>query len=154
MSIDPASVRLLRDKVLLRRVAYEHPVLVVVGIKLNRGEVVAIGPGKRKRRLVHYARAPGSLTDGVRLEDGPERVGADGAPLLHVMRVKVGEVVEFSPVKHDREFEYGGEQYVIISEGSIYGIDRSGSNSAAILSQRSAGWEKGRNGAKDTFLAR
>ena len=48
MSIDPASVRLLRDKVLLRRVAYEHPVLVVVGIKLNRGEVVAIGPGGKE----------------------------------------------------------------------------------------------------------
>ena len=147
-------MRPLRDNVVLRRIPYEHPSLAVVGVKLNKGIVVAIGPGKRIRRLVHYRRAEESLVEGVWLPDGAERVKRDGKPLVRPMRVAVGDVVEFSPNQHTIEFELDGERLVLISEQSIYWKDRSGSRSEAILAQRPAGWERGRNGAADTFLAR
>jgi co-chaperonin GroES (HSP10) len=152
--LNPETVRPLRDSVLLKRIPYKHPILVTVGIKLNKGEVIAIGPGRRVKRLVRYRRGEGKLTGDIYMPDGAERVGKDGKPLIRPMRVAIGDVVEFSPYKHQREFTFRGEHYVVLPEQSIYGRDPTRSQSEAALSQRSAGWETGRGGQKDTFLAR
>jgi co-chaperonin GroES (HSP10) len=147
--IDPASVRPTRDNVLLRLVPYKHEFLEVRGIALNKGEVVAIGPGRRIRKLVRYRRGEGFLSGDLLLPDGDERVDKNGAPLIRPMRVKVGEWVEFSNYKHMIEFEYSGEQYVLLPEQSIYGKDLTQSQSQAILAQRTAGYSR-----DGSFLAR
>lgn len=144
-------IRPLRDNVVLQRLPYEHPVLAVVGIRLNKGRAVAVGPGRRIRQLIHYRRAEDSLVEGVWLPDGAERV-KDGKPLIRPMRVAVGDIVEFSPNQHTIDFEVDGERYVLISEQSIYWKDNEGAGE--VLAQRPSGWERGRNGSKDTFLAR
>lgn len=141
-------IKPLRDNVLLRAMPYEHETLAMPLIKINRGEVIAIGPGRRVRRLVHYKRAEGSLTEGVWLPDGPE------TGQIRPMRVKVGDIVDYSRNKHTLDFEFEGQPCVLIAEQSIYGRDVSGEKGHAILAARPAGWERGRNGAADTFLAR
>ena len=149
MDIDPkvagiaSRIRPLKDRVCIQRLEYKHDFLEVVGITLNKGVIVAVGEGRHLRRLVEYRKAEGALTGSIFLPDGPY------TGKIRPMRVSVGQVVEYSPNKHDLEFDLDGETFVLIPEQSIYGIDKSESRSLAILSQRSAGWERG-----GSFLAR
>jgi hypothetical protein len=57
------------------------------------------------------------------------------------MRVKPGDVVEFSP-RGQVEFELMGEPYVMIWEQSIMGVDPDKSQSAALLFSKSAGFDR------------
>lgn len=140
MRIDPDSVRLLRDLVLVRRLPLEHATLAMPGVTLNRGVIHAVGPGRRVKRLVRYKAGEGMLGGDIYLPDGPE------TGKIRPMRVQPEQVVEFSPYKHQLDFEWEGEKYVIIPEQSIYGVDH---GNTTILHQRIAGYERG-----GTFLAR
>lgn len=139
------SIRPLTDRVLIQRFEYEHPTLAVVGVKLEKGLVLAVGPGKPRRRLVRFDKAMGHLnTDGaLYFEDGAYL----NAP-PHPMPVKPGDVVEFSP-RGQTEWhpdtcglDYEGPPLVWIRAGSIYGIDPHESKAFALLWQQSAGYDR------------
>ena len=76
----------------------------------------------------------------------------DGAETgkIRPMRVKVGDVVEFSP-RNQFEFEFEGEKYAMIWEQSIYGTTND-SRSQALLWQQSAGYDKNGNFLPGTEL--
>lgn len=128
----------LRDWVLIKRTAYKHAVLEVVGIDLNKGQIVAVGPGRRVKRKVKWLSDPDNLDAGYfETETGPERVNKDGSPMVRPMSLKVGDYVEFSP-RGQVEVEVDGESFVMVRESSIYWTTND-SQSSAILEQRSAG---------------
>ncbi len=123
----------VHDRVLVKRFDYQHPVLAVVGIVLQKGVVVAVGPGKPRRRKLPFKHG----TDSGRtlwFEDGDETGGR------HPMVVKPGDVVEFSP-RGQVETEIDGELFVMIRLGSIYGITND-SKHEAMLWQQSAGYDR------------
>lgn len=131
------TVRPLQDYVLVQRLEYEHPILAVIGVTLQKGIVVAVGPGKRKRRRVRFDLLEGHMSTqrSLYFEDGPELSGK-----LHCMPVKAGEVVEFSP-RNQIEWEYEGEKLVWIKAGAIYGTTND-SKAEALLWQQSAGTDR------------
>jgi len=133
------TVRPLEDRVLVQRLEYEHPTLAVVGVTLQKGIVVAVGPGKRKRRKVRFDLLQGHLSSerSLYFEDGPEIGG------IHKMPVSVGDVVEFSP-RNQIEWEKDGEKLVWIKAGAIYGTTNE-SKSEALLWQQSAGTDRNGN---------
>jgi len=130
------TVRPLEDRVLIQRLEYEHPILAVVGVTLQKGIVVAVGPGKRKRKKVRFDLLQGHLSTerALYFEDGPETGG------LHEMPVEPGSVVEFSP-RNQIEWEYEGEKLVWIKASAIYGTTND-SKSEALLFQSSAGTDR------------
>ena len=130
------TVKPLEDRVLIQRLEYEHPILAVVGVTLQKGIVVAAGPGKRKRKKVRFDLLQGHLCTerALYFEDGPETGG------VHPMPVKVGECVEFSP-RNQIEWEYEGEKLVWVKAGAIYGTTND-SRSEALLWQQSAGHDR------------
>jgi hypothetical protein len=73
-------------------------------------------------------------TGALYFEDGDE------TGKIRPVRVKVGDVVEFSP-RNQIEFEHDGEQYVMIWDQAIYGTTND-SQSAALLWQQSAGHDR------------
>jgi co-chaperonin GroES (HSP10) len=131
------TVRPLQDYVLVQRLEYEHPILAVIGVTLQKGIVVAVGPGKRKRRRVRFDLLEGHMSTqrSLYFEDGPELSGK-----LHLMPVKAGEVVEFSP-RNQIEWEYEGQKLVWIKAGAIYGTTND-SKAEALLWQQSAGTDR------------
>lgn len=125
-------LKVLRDRVAIRRMDYKNPYIAVVGVALQKGEVVAIGAGRRVRRKTKFSGMPGHPP--IWFEDGAET----GKVLP--MQVKVGDFVEFSP-REQFEFEFNGEKLVMIWQNSIYYIsDDSPSN--ALLFQQSAGYDR------------
>jgi co-chaperonin GroES (HSP10) len=130
------TVRPLLDRVLIQRLEYAHPILAVTGITLQKGLVVAVGPGKRKKKKVRFDLLEGHLSTNRALyfEDGNEIGG------IHPMPCKVGDVVEFSP-RNQIEDEIFGEKLVWIRAGSIYGTTND-SRSEALLWQQSAGTDR------------
>lgn len=141
-------IRPLDDRVLVSRFQYQHPILAVVGVKLEKGVVVAAGPGKQRRRKQRFKLGPDAGFRDVFFEDGDLR----NAP-RHPMPVKVGDVVEFSP-RGQTEVEIDGEALVVIRAGSIYGTT-SDSKSEAMLWQESAGYDRNGNflpAGAETFL--
>jgi co-chaperonin GroES (HSP10) len=88
--------------------------LFVAGIELHKGVVVAAGPGRRMRRRVPYRLQEGKNADAVWVEDGPE------TGKIRPMRVKVGDVVEYS-FRNAKKFVYAAEELVMVPEQSIYG---------------------------------
>lgn len=123
--------RPLRDRVLIKPFEFQHPLLYVAGIKLHKGEVVAVGPGRRMRRKVPFRKHAGYDQGAVWVEDGDE------TGQVRPMRVKVGDVVEYS-FRGTFEFRYEGENYVMVPEQSIYARDPTGSKHVAVLEPRSA----------------
>lgn len=123
--------RPLRDRVLVKPFEFEHPLLYVDGIKLHKGEVIAVGPGRRMRRKVPFRKMPGVEAGAVWVEDGDE------TGKVRPMRVKPGDVVEYS-FRGTFEFRFEGEKYVMVPEQSIYGIDPSRSKHVAVLEPRSS----------------
>lgn len=123
--------RPLRDRVIVKPFEYEHPLLYVAGIKLHKGEVIAVGPGRRMRRKVPFRKHAGYDQGAVWVEDGEE------TGQVRPMRVKVGDVVEYS-FRGIFEFRYEGEKYVMVPEQSIYAKDPNGSRHEAVLEPRSA----------------
>jgi co-chaperonin GroES (HSP10) len=124
-------IRPLRDRVLVKPFKYEHPLLYVAGMHLRKGEVLAVGPGRRMRRKVPFRKMPGVEAGAVWVEDGEE------TGKVRPMRVKVGDVVDYS-FRGIFEFRYLGEEYVMVPEQSIYGVDPNGSKHEAVLEPRSA----------------
>lgn len=131
------TVRPLQDRVLVQRLEYENPLLAVVGITLQKGIVVAVGPGKRQRKKVRFDLLEGHLSTSRALyfEDGPEIPGK-----IHPMHVKVGDVVEFSP-RNQISWSYDGEDLVWLRHGAIYGTTND-SQSEALLWQTPAGHDR------------
>lgn len=127
-------IRPLRDRVCIKLVEYQHPVLAVVGVSLNKGQVVAVGPGRKIRRKQRFDAAQGMMGRSLWFEDG-EETGKIGP-----MHVKVGDFVEFSP-RQSIPFSIDGEDYVMIKQGAIYGTTND-SKSDAMLWQQSAGYDR------------
>lgn len=125
------NLRPLRDRVLIRPFEYNHPLLYVAGITLHKGEILAVGPGRRMRRKVPFRKMPGVEAGAVWVEDGEE------TGKVRPMRVKVGDIVEYS-FRGIFEFRFEGEKYVMVPEQSIYAIDPNGSRHEAVLEPRSA----------------
>jgi co-chaperonin GroES (HSP10) len=138
------TIKPLRDRVLVQRLEYKHPTLAVVGVVIHKGVVVAVGNGRRLRRKTKFEGMPGRPP--MWFEDGDE------TGKVRPMRVKPGDIVEFSP-RGQVEFELMGEPYVMIWEQSIYGTTND-SQSEAMLFQQSAGFDRDGNfmSGKETSL--
>lgn len=130
------TVRPLRDRVLIQRLEYENPLIAVVGVTLQKGVVVAVGPGRRERKKVRFDLQEGhfSTVRSLYFEDGAE------TGRVRPLRVRVGDVVEFSP-RNQIEWEYEGEKLVWIWEQAIYGTTND-SRHEALLFQSSAGTDR------------
>lgn len=128
------TIRPLQDRVLIQRLEYEHPILAVTGITLQKGVVVAAGPGKRQKKKIRFDLLEGHLSTNRALyfEDGAE------TGRMHPMPVKVGDVVEFSP-RNQIEWEFEGEKLVYIRAAGIYGTSNDSKPHEALLWQASAG---------------
>jgi co-chaperonin GroES (HSP10) len=132
---DPTKWKILRDRVLVERLEYKHPVLAVVGIVLQKGRVVNVGYGRRKRRLVRFEKMPGMSAGSLYFEDGEE------TGVVMPMKVKVGDIVEFSP-RDQFEFSYGGKDYLVLKQNSIYGTSNDSADHEALLWQQSGGYDR------------
>jgi co-chaperonin GroES (HSP10) len=122
---------------------YEHPILAVVGVVLQKGTVIAAGPGRRRKKMTRFDGMPGRPPTW--FEDGAEN------GKFTPMDVKVGDVVEFSP-RGVVEFDFEGKSYLMVWRRSCYGIDPTASKSNALLWQQSAGYDRNGNfmsGAED-----
>ena len=117
-------IRPLRDRVLVRPIEYEHPILYVAGIELHKGEVVAVGPGRRVKRKIPWRipsdapYAPGSTVNA-----GQTFYVEDGAETGRVVppAVKPGDVVEYG-FRDCFPVEFEGDKLLMIWEKNIYGI--------------------------------
>lgn len=139
-------MRVLRDRVLIKPLPYVHPVLLTPGVNIQKGVVIAIGYGRRSRRKVRFDRMEGHLNTqrSLYFEDGEET----GKVLP--MRVKVGDVVEFSPrnvfvvLEHD-VLQAGlpdvGDLLMVWEQG-IMSIDPDESLSDALMWQTPAGYDR------------
>lgn len=126
----------LRDRVVVKRFEYQHPVLYVAGVTLHKGVVLAVGPGRKIRRKVYF-------NQGIDNRVGPRSIAfedGDETGQIRPMRVKVGDVVEFS-FRGGIDFELDGEALLMIWEQSIYGVTND-SKSEAMLWQQSAGYDR------------
>lgn len=130
------SLRVLRDRVVVQRLEYEHPTLAVVGVTLQKGVVVAVGYGRRIRKKTRFDLKDGGFDShkSIYFEDGDE------TGKIRPMRVQVGDVVEFSP-RNQIEDEIDGEKLVWIWEQAIYGTSND-SRSDALLWQTVAGTDR------------
>ena len=128
-------IRPLHNWVCVRRLEYKHDLLEVIGIKLEKGEVLAVGPGKERRRKVRFDKMPGMSSGALYFEDG-EYLDAPRHPIL----VKKGDFVEFSP-RNQVEFYHAGERLLMIRADAIYGKS-SKSQNHALLWQQSAGYDR------------
>lgn len=135
--------RVLRDRVLIRPLPYEHPVLQTVGVDVQKGVVIAVGYGRRQRRKTRFDQMIGHLNTGRSL------YFEDGAETGHIspMRVKVGDVVEFSPrnltvVDFDRLGFSGIGDLVFVWQNAIMTIDPTESLHESLLWQQSAGYDR------------
>ena len=121
---------------------YRHAFLEVVGIKLSKGTVVAVGPGRRLRRRVRYA----GLGGDTHFEDGPE------TGKVRPVHIKIGQCVEYALSERRKggtTFRHKGETLIMIPEQSIIAIDNDADRSDAILEQRPAGYDKSGNYVAD-----
>lgn len=137
------TIRPLSDRILVQRLSYENPLLVVTGITLQKGVVVAVGSGKREKRKVRFDLMEGHLSTNRALyfEDGEE------TGRTHPIHVKVGDVIEFSP-RNQIEWDFEGEKLVWVRHGGIYGKSND-SRSEALLWQASAGNDRSGNWLPD-----
>ncbi len=135
-------VKVLRDRVLVKRFEYENPLIAVVGVELQKGVIVAVGPGRQIRRKVRFDNKAGHMsTDrAMYFEDG----AYTGKTMP--MQVKVGDVVEFSPrnytaVDFDRIGFHGAGELLFVWQNALYGTTTD-SKHEAMLWQQSAGHDR------------
>lgn len=139
-------IRPLRDNVVVQRFDFEHPTLEVVGVKINKGVVVAVGPGRRMRRKTRFD----LMQDGRNTQRSLWFEDGDETGKIRPMRVKPGDCVEFS-FRAGTEFELDGEKLLMMGEQSIMGKSND-SKYEAMLWQQSAGYDRHGNflsGAED-----
>lgn len=145
-----AKWRVLRDRVVIKRFDYENKVgLFVAGVKLEKGVIVAAGPGRRTRRLIAMNQNHGVRHSGAQMmfEDGAE-TGA-----VRPLPVAVGEVVEFSPRNYiELDFDKlgcpGAGMLLVVWAEAIMLRDPTESKGDAMLFQQSAGFDR-----KGNFLS-
>lgn len=134
--------RVLRDRVLVKRLTYENKAgLYVAGVKLEKGVIVAVGNGRRTKRLIAMKQNDMSAGRETLFEDGPE-TGA-----VRPVSVRVGQVVEFSPrnyteIDFDKCGCHGAGVLVVLWEQGIMLVDPAESKSDAMLFQQSAGYDR------------
>lgn len=140
--------KVLRDRVLIKRFEYENKAgLFVAGVKLEKGVIVAAGPGRRTRRLIAMKQNDVSSGRVMLFEDGAE-TGA-----VRPLPVAVGEVVEFSP-RNYQEFDFdrlgcpGAGKLLVVWAEAIMLRDPTESKGDAMLFQQSAGYDR-----KGNFLS-
>ena len=177
-----AKTRILRDRVLVKLIPYVHPVLATPGMSIQKGVVVATGPGRRERRKVEFRQEIGGGEQEIRMPDGKlAKFGAtrtsgktlyfeDGPETGRILplQVKPGDVIEFGfrnveIVDFDRIADFYHLQLgalVFIWHESIYSIDPEEDinkiASQALLFQKSAGHDRHGNwmsGAEDWHRA-
>ena len=152
--------RVLRDRVLVKVLPYVHPTLETPGIEINKGVVIAVGYGRRQRRMVPFRQ---SVSDGAPVtgpggkvmkfsksklsdktlwfEDGEE------TGMIIPMQVKPGDVVEFSfrnitLVDFDRCGFPGIGHLAFIWQKAIYSVDPDESLNECLMWQQSAGYDR------------
>jgi hypothetical protein len=122
----------LADRLVVSRIEYKHPTLSVVGITIQKGLVIAAGPGKERRRKTRF--------------DGPQGkcLWFEDGELLnkprHPMPFKVGDCVEFSP-RGLIEFDFEGLPLLMVWAKACYGTTND-SASEALLWQTPGGYDK------------
>lgn len=134
----------LADRLIVKRIEYKHATLAVVGIVLQKGLVLAVGPGKERRRKTRF---DGPNGKALWFEDG-ERLNKP----RHPMPFRVGNCVEFSP-RGLIEFSIDGIDLLVVRAGACYGTTNE-SASEALLWQQSAGYDREGNfmSGRDTYL--
>lgn len=159
-------IRVLRDRVLVKGVPYMHPVLATPGIEVQKGIVIAVGPGRRERRRVEFRQeipdAPILGPDGKAAKfaktatSGRTLSFEDGAETGRVlpMQVKPGDLVEFSfrnttEIDFDRVGFPGIGVLTFVWQRAIYFIDTESDLEKAcaetLLWQQSAGYDRNGN---------
>jgi hypothetical protein len=143
----------LRDRVLVKPLPYVHPILITPGIEIQKGVIVAVGYGRRQRKLVRFDSDASHLSTAkaTYFEDGEE------TGLVAPMQVKPGDVVEFSfrnieIVDFDRVGFPGIGPLVFVWQKAIYSVDPDESLNECLLWQQSAGYDRNGNfmsGAED-----
>lgn len=128
-------LRPLADRLIVYRIAYEHPILAVVGVVLEKALVLAAGPGKERRRKTRF---DGPQGRALFFEDG-ERLNKP----RHPMPFKVGDCVEFSP-RNIVEAEIDHVPVLILRAGGCYGTTNE-SASEALLWQKPGGYDRAGN---------
>ena len=157
-------VRVLRDRVLVSPLAYQHPLLYTQGVDVQKGVVVAVGYGRRQRRKVGFNQKEKGMGAGrtMYFEDGSE------TGKILPMQVKPGDVVEFSfrnytIVDFDRIWDMpstrrgtlrsavmrfpkqafpGVGDLVFVWQSAIMSVDTEESLSDGLLWQQSAGYDR------------
>lgn len=124
-------LRPLRDRVFVSKLEYKHPILAVVGITIEKGLVIATGPGRRMRRKTRFDGPQGKC---LWFEDGDE------TGKIRPMKVFVGQCIEFSP-RGGIDFEVDGVPLLCVWEQSIYGVS-SDSASDALLWSKPGGYDR------------
>lgn len=140
MKIDPKTLAVskrlhpLRDNIVIKRLEYEHEFLYVAGQKLNKGIIVAVGPGRRMRKKTRFDKLPGKEDGSIWFEDGGE------TGVVRPIRVRLYDIVEFGQ-RGTTEFYVDGEEFVLLGEQSLYGKTNA-SQSKGLMGLQSAGFAK------------
>jgi hypothetical protein len=146
------TVRVLRDRVLIKPLAYMHPILLTPGIEIQKGVVIGVGYGRRQRRKVAFKQMEGQLGRTLYFEDGDE------TGIIRPMDVAIGDVVEFSfrnvtIVDFDRVGFPGIGDLVFVWQSAIYSVDPDESLDQCLMWQQSAGHDRDGNwmSGKETY---
>jgi co-chaperonin GroES (HSP10) len=138
------SIRVLRDRVLVKVLPYTHALLETPGIEINKGVVIAVGYGRRQRRKTPFKQMEGNLGRTLWFEDGEE------TGMIIPMQVKPGDVVEFSfrnitLIDFDRVGFPGIGHLAFVWERAVYSVDPDESLQDCLMWQQSAGHDRDGN---------
>lgn len=155
------NITVLRDRLLVKILPYVHPVLATPGVEVNKGVVIAVGYGRRQRRLVEFKQALGGGPpvlgpDGkTPMKFAPSRLNSrtlyfedgDETGRIIPLQVKPGDVIEFGPrnitlVDFDRVGFPGIGHLAFVWQAAVYSIDPDESLSECLLWQTSAGHDR------------
>lgn len=133
-------LRMLGDRILVRPLTYEHAILFVAGIELRKGEVLAVGPGRRvKRRIPWMMPAEANPFDrGRTVNPGQTFYVEDGAETGEIRKVpvNVGDIIEFG-FRDVFGFYHAGEKLLVVRAQNVYGTT-TGDRAEGILEPASA----------------
>lgn len=136
-----ARIRVLRDRVLIKPLPYMHPTLLTPGVEIQKGVVLAVGYGRRQRKLSAFKQMEGQIGRTLWFEDGEE------TGIIKPMQVKQGDVVEFSfrnveIVDFDWLGFHGIGDLAFVWQSAIYSVDPTESVSECLMWQQSAGHDR------------
>lgn len=140
-------LRVLRDRVIIKPLEYQHPMLITPGVVMQKGIVIALGYGRRERRKVKFNQTELQGGRSLYFEDGDE------TGRIIPMRLKVGDVVEFSYrnvfVIYEHDVLQAGLPNVgdllCVWQNGVMLVDPEESLSSAMLWQQSAGYDRDGN---------